>query len=44
MRGIRLAFGRLVLLSDDEIASVHETSLKILEEIGIKVLSTLLLT
>jgi len=34
-----LAFGRLVLLSDDEIASVHETSLKILQQIGIKVLS-----
>ena len=34
-----MAFGRLVLLSDDEIASVHETSLKILEEVGIKVLS-----
>ncbi|NIR86326.1 hypothetical protein GWO13_01655 [Candidatus Bathyarchaeota archaeon] len=34
-----MAFGRLVLLSDDEIASIHETSLKILEEIGIKVLS-----
>jgi trimethylamine--corrinoid protein Co-methyltransferase len=28
-----------VLLSDDEIASIHETSLKILQEIGIKVLS-----
>jgi trimethylamine--corrinoid protein Co-methyltransferase len=37
--GIHLAFGRLVLLSDDEIASVHETSLKILQQIGIKVLS-----
>jgi len=34
-----LAFGRLVLLSDDEIASIHETSLKILREIGIKVVS-----
>ncbi|UCE15507.1 MAG: trimethylamine methyltransferase family protein, partial [Candidatus Bathyarchaeota archaeon] len=34
-----MAYGRLVLLSDNEIASVHETSLKILEEIGIKVLS-----
>jgi len=34
-----LAFGRLVLLSDDDIASVHETSLRILQEIGIKVLS-----
>ena len=30
-------FGRLVLLSDDEIASIHEASLKILLEIGIKV-------
>jgi trimethylamine--corrinoid protein Co-methyltransferase len=34
-----LAFGRLILLFDDEIASVHETSLKILQQIGIKVLS-----
>jgi len=34
-----LAFGRLILLSDDEIASVHETSLKVLSKIGIKVLS-----
>ena len=34
-----MAFGRLVLLSDDEIASVHEASLKILQQIGIKVLS-----
>jgi len=34
-----MAFGRLALLSDDEIASVHETSLKILQQIGIKVLS-----
>jgi len=37
--GINLAFGRLVLLSDNEIARVHETSLEILREIGIKVLS-----
>ncbi len=34
-----MAFGRLKLLSDDEIANIHETSLKILQEIGIKVLS-----
>ncbi|UCC33765.1 MAG: trimethylamine methyltransferase family protein, partial [Candidatus Bathyarchaeota archaeon] len=34
-----MAFGRLVLLSHDEIASVHETSLKILQQIGIRVLS-----
>ncbi len=34
-----MASGRLVLLSDDEIAHIHETSLKILQEIGIKVLS-----
>jgi len=34
-----MAFGRLALLSDDEIAGVHETSLKILHQIGIKVLS-----
>jgi trimethylamine--corrinoid protein Co-methyltransferase len=38
-RGIDLASGRLVLLSDEEIAHIHETSLKILQEIGIKVLS-----
>ncbi len=31
-----MASGRLILLSDDEIASIHETSLKILQEIGIK--------
>ena len=37
--GISLALGRLILLSDDEIVRVHETSLKILQEIGIKVLS-----
>jgi len=36
---ICLAFGRLIFLTDDEIASIHETDLKILEEIGIKVLS-----
>jgi trimethylamine--corrinoid protein Co-methyltransferase len=35
--GINLAFGYLNVLSDDEIARVHETSLKILQEIGIKV-------
>jgi trimethylamine--corrinoid protein Co-methyltransferase len=34
-----LAFGRLKLLSDDEITSIHEASLKILREIGVKVLS-----
>ena len=34
-----MAFGRLTLLSDDEITSIHEASLKILREIGIKVLS-----
>jgi trimethylamine:corrinoid methyltransferase-like protein len=37
--GIKLAFGRLILLSDDEVVRIHETSLKILQEIGIKVLS-----
>jgi trimethylamine--corrinoid protein Co-methyltransferase len=36
---INLAFGRLIFLSDDEITSIHETSLRILREIGIKVLS-----
>jgi len=39
IKGIHMAFGRLALLSDDEIASVHETSLKILQQIGTKVLS-----
>jgi len=34
-----MASGRLIFLSDDEIASIHETSLKILQEIGIKVVS-----
>ncbi|UCE15686.1 MAG: trimethylamine methyltransferase family protein [Candidatus Bathyarchaeota archaeon] len=34
-----MAFGHLTLLSDDELERIHETSLKILEEIGIKVLS-----
>ena len=34
-----MAFGHLVLLSDDEIENIHEASLKVLEEIGIKVLS-----
>ena len=34
-----MAFGRLTFLSDDEIASVHETSLRVLQEIGIKVVS-----
>ncbi len=37
LAGINLAFGYLIFLSDDEIARVHETSLKILQEIGIKV-------
>jgi trimethylamine--corrinoid protein Co-methyltransferase len=35
--GINLARAYLKLLSDDEIARVHETSLKILQEVGIKV-------
>jgi trimethylamine--corrinoid protein Co-methyltransferase len=39
VKGIHMAFGRLVLLSDEEITSIHETSLKILQQIGIKVLS-----
>jgi trimethylamine--corrinoid protein Co-methyltransferase len=34
-----LAFGRLTFLSDDEIASIHETSLRVLQEIGMKVAS-----
>ncbi|RLI45353.1 hypothetical protein DRO69_05465, partial [Candidatus Bathyarchaeota archaeon] len=34
-----MAFGHLKLLSDDEIVHIHETSLKILQEIGIKVFS-----
>jgi len=34
-----LAFGRLTFLSDDEIASIHETSLRVLQEIGIKAVS-----
>ena len=34
-----LAFGRLKLLSNNDIERIHETSLKILQEIGIKVLS-----
>ena len=36
---MELALGHLTLLSDDELARIHETSLKILREIGIKVLS-----
>jgi trimethylamine--corrinoid protein Co-methyltransferase len=36
---MKLAFGRLILLSDNELARIHETSLKILHEIGIKVIS-----
>jgi trimethylamine--corrinoid protein Co-methyltransferase len=39
LRVINLASGRLIFLSDDEIASIHGTSLKILQEIGIKVVS-----
>ena len=34
-----MAFGRLTFLSDDEITSIHETSLRVLQEIGIKVVS-----
>ena len=34
-----MAFGSLNFLSDDEIARVHETSLKILQEVGIRVFS-----
>jgi len=34
-----LALGRLIFLSDEEVIRIHETSLKVLEEIGIKVLS-----
>ena len=34
-----MAFGRLVLLSEEEMASIHETSLKILQQIGVKALS-----
>ena len=34
-----MAFGRLTFLSDDEIASIHETSLRVLQEIGIKIVS-----
>ena len=34
-----MAFGRLTFLSDDEIASIHETSLRVLQEIGMKVVS-----
>ena len=37
--GINLALGRLILLSDNEVARVHETSLEILQKIGIRVLS-----
>ena len=36
---INLALGRLIVLSDDELEDIHETSLRILQEIGIKVLS-----
>jgi len=36
---ISLAFGRLILLSDDEVVRVHETSLRILQEVGIRVFS-----
>ncbi len=34
-----MASGHLILLSDDELERIHETSLKILQEIGVKVLS-----
>lgn len=34
-----MVFGRLIVLSNDELARIHETSLKILQEIGVKVLS-----
>ena len=34
-----MAFARLILLSDEEVARIHEASLKILQKIGIKVLS-----
>lgn len=37
--GIDLASGHFSFLSEDEALRIHETSLKILEEIGIKVLS-----
>jgi len=37
--GINLAFARLILLSDEEVTRIHEASLKILQKIGIKVLS-----
>jgi len=36
---MNLAFGRLILLSNDELERIHETSLRILQEIGIRVLS-----
>ncbi len=36
---MNLASGRLILLSNNDIERIHETSLKILQEIGIKVLS-----
>jgi len=36
---MNLAFGRLILLSDDELERIHDTSLRILQEIGIRVLS-----
>ena len=34
-----MAFGYFTFLSEDEVASIHETSLRILKEVGIKVLS-----
>jgi trimethylamine--corrinoid protein Co-methyltransferase len=34
-----LASGRLIFLSEDEIARIHEASLRILREIGVKILS-----
>ncbi|UCC32939.1 MAG: trimethylamine methyltransferase family protein, partial [Candidatus Bathyarchaeota archaeon] len=34
---INLAFGRLTFLSDDEVSQIHEMSLKVLQEVGIRV-------
>ena len=38
-REIDLAFGRLTFLSDDEVLQIHEISLKVLQEVGIRVTS-----
>jgi trimethylamine:corrinoid methyltransferase-like protein len=35
----KMALERLILFSDDELERVHETSLKTLQEVGIKVVS-----